>query len=239
MPTKSFLTSKTIWSAALLFIISQATQRGINLNDLVAPTGVVIEKLIHDGPGFFSDILQFGALIGVIAGRFTAAEKLHFVAPKVTPVVALMTIFCFAFSVGVTGCGSTAGGAGIGTNPAATVINAAPPLIAAPVVAKPTASQDLLSFAYALNNAAQTVNTGAVILAPEVSSAATLAQIFVHGQQSTAVLNKITTLANGVSSSAVAAGLPPQLVQAQVNAALTPAAAAAIVQQVQATVPAN
>lgn len=103
----------------------------------------------------------------------------------------------------------------------------------------PQVDASLLQFAETAQNIIQTVNKGVGAIAPYVATAAQTAQLFIHGAQSTAILNKITTIANQVSVAGSAAGLPPAVVQAQVSAVLTPATATAIVQQVQATVPAN
>lgn len=132
-------------------------------------------------------------------------------------------------SLVLTGCANSAAPTPTATSTTASTTASNPP-------AAPTVS-DLQKFAETVNNVVQTVNTGAEILSPAVAKAATLAQLVVHGTQETAILDKIVAVSTAVSSAGAAAGLPAPVVQAQVNATLTPAAAAAIVQQVVATTP--
>jgi hypothetical protein len=100
-------------------------------------------------------------------------------------------------------------------------------------VAKPTASQNLLQFAETAQNVVQTANTGLAILAPMVNTGAQIAGLVVDSPQKQAILTKIETASQAVSTAAVNANLPPPVVQAAVSSVNTPAAAVAIVTAVQ------
>jgi hypothetical protein len=133
-------------------------------------------------------------------------------------------------SLGLVGCSSTTGG--LSPAPSAGGVSAT-----APVTPKPTAQQNLLAFAETAQNIIQTINTGVQILAPQVTAAAQIAQLATNDPKKQAILQKITQISGAVSAQGVANGLPPNVVQGLVSAANTPAAAAAIVQQVQASAP--
>jgi hypothetical protein len=76
MPTKPFYKSTTIWSAALLFLIQQAQQHGVTLADLVAPLSLSVANIINALPPLMNGVASFAAVIGIIVGRFRAAQPL-------------------------------------------------------------------------------------------------------------------------------------------------------------------
>jgi hypothetical protein len=147
---------------------------------------------------------------------------------------AVAVMACALFAMALAGC-STPGAVTASPTPASATGNLTGNF-------QPTATQtsaNLLQFAETAQNVIQSVNTGAEILAPDVSLAASVAKLVVHGQQETDILNKIVSVSSAVSADGASAGLPAPVVQAQVSATNTPQAAAAIVAQVTAASPSN
>jgi hypothetical protein len=205
--------NKNFWLGMLLSKLCVA------VGPMLAVCGITVDQSVFV-PQAVGALLTVGGFIGSMVSHARALQT-----PSTLKALAVAAL-----------CGGTLCFSGCAIAPLPSTTGAAPAATAPTTGA--TIDQDLLNFALTAQNVIQHVNTGVEIIAPVVSDAASAAELVVHGAQSTAILNKIVAVSNQVSAAGVAAGLPPSVIQAQVSAVNTPAVAAAIVQQVQATVPA-